>query len=45
MTVGEEVALSLLADRAACYAEDFGGFTLTRFDGTRVTVGANGVGA
>jgi hypothetical protein len=32
------VALNLLADQRACYNEDFEGFTLTKFDGTTVTV-------
>ena len=42
MLVGEAVAISLLSDRAACYAQGFDGFTLTRFDGTRVRIGAEG---
>ena len=44
LLVGEEVALALLRDRAACYAEDFDGFTLTRFDGTRVRISSRGIG-
>ena len=43
LRVGEDVALALLADRAACYAEAFGGFTLRRFDGRRVRVTEDGV--
>ena len=42
MKMGEDVALALLKDRAACYAEDFDGFTLTKFDGTRVRITARG---
>lgn len=41
--VGEDIALAVLADRAAAYAEDFDGFTLTRFNGTRVRIDENGV--
>ncbi len=38
LLLGEEVALRILADFRAVYAEDFAGFTLTKFDGTVVTV-------
>jgi hypothetical protein len=38
MRMGEEIALALLAEMRACFPEDFGGFSLTRFDGTTVTV-------
>jgi hypothetical protein len=36
--LGEEVALRVLRDFRATYAEDFGGFRLTKFDGSVVTV-------
>jgi hypothetical protein len=38
MRLGEEVALSILRDLATCYNEQFPGFSLTRFDGTQVTI-------
>ena len=38
MRMGEAVTLSVLAELKACVNENFGGFTLTKFDGTRVTV-------
>lgn len=38
MRLGEQVGLSILRDFRATYAEDFGGFTLTRLDGTTVTI-------
>jgi membrane-associated phospholipid phosphatase len=38
LKLGEAVAISVLRDQRACYNEDFGGFTLTKFDGTTVTV-------
>jgi membrane-associated phospholipid phosphatase len=36
--LGEAVALSILRDLWATYAEDFGGFTLTKFDGKTITI-------
>jgi hypothetical protein len=36
--LGEAIALSMLADQRACYNETFNGFSLTKFDGTTVTV-------
>ncbi|MBB4658334.1 vanadium-dependent haloperoxidase [Parvularcula dongshanensis] len=45
LKLGEDVALSLLASRAACYSATFDGFSLTRFDGSRVTIGAGGLSA
>lgn len=42
MNLGERVGLSLLAETARTRAESFAGFTLTRFDGTRVVIGGNG---
>lgn len=38
LKLGESVALSLLQEQKLTYRENFQGFTLTRFDGTRVTV-------
>jgi hypothetical protein len=35
---GEEVALGVLADMKECFNEDFGGFSLTKLDGTTVQV-------
>ena len=39
--LGEEVALSILRDIATIYHEQFPGFTLTRFDGTPITICPN----
>ncbi|MCE7980691.1 MAG: phosphatase PAP2 family protein [Caldilinea sp. CFX5] len=39
LLLGEAFALSVLADLALTYHEAFAGFTLTRLDGRRVTVG------
>jgi hypothetical protein len=36
--IGEAIAISILRDQRATYNEDFGGFTFTKFDGTKVTV-------
>ena len=38
MRLGEAVALSILRDVATLYHEEFTGFTLTRFDGTPITI-------
>ena len=38
LRLGEEIALSILRDVATTYNENFSGFTLTRFDGTSVTI-------
>ena len=38
LRLGEEVAISVLRDHFESYNEDFGGFQLTKFDGTQVTV-------
>ncbi len=38
MKLGEQVAISLLADMTAGYMDEFPGFTFTRFDGTKITV-------
>jgi len=40
MLLGEKVAIDLLEDMAFTMNEDFAGFSLTKFDGTQVTVGA-----
>ena len=36
--IGEAIAISILRDQRATYNEDFGGFTFTKFDGTKITV-------
>jgi hypothetical protein len=41
MFMGESVAISVLQEHANTYPESFGGFTLTKFDGTTVTIGGN----
>lgn len=38
MKLGEAVAISILKDQKDCYNERFSGFTLTKFDGTTITV-------
>jgi hypothetical protein len=38
LKLGEAIALSVLRDLAAIYHEEFPGFTLTRFDGTPITI-------
>ena len=38
MRLGEQVGLAFLADVRSTYPESFAGFTLTRFDGTTVSV-------
>jgi hypothetical protein len=38
MLLGEAVALRILRDQRSCYNETFGGFTFTKFDGTRITI-------
>lgn len=38
LKLGEEVAISILRDQKHCYNESFNGFTLTKFDGTIITV-------
>ena len=38
MRLGEAVAISILRDQKSCYNERFTGFTLTKFDGTTVTI-------
>jgi hypothetical protein len=36
--LGEAVALSVLQDQRSTYKEQFNGYTLTKFDGTKITV-------
>lgn len=38
LKLGEALAISILADQTRCYNEKFSGFTLTKFDGTTITV-------
>ena len=38
MKLGEQVAISMLADMSRTYGEPFDGFSLTRFEGTKVIV-------
>jgi hypothetical protein len=36
--LGEQIAIGILRDQRACYNEVFNGFSLTKFDGTTITV-------
>ncbi|CAN5472320.1 vanadium-dependent haloperoxidase [soil metagenome] len=38
LKLGEALAISIMKDQRACYNEVFNGFSLTKFDGTTVTV-------
>ena len=38
LKLGEQVAISILRDQRNCYSETFSGFSLTKFDGTTITV-------
>lgn len=38
MLLGEALAISVLKDQKSCYNEVFNGFSLTKFDGTTITV-------
>jgi hypothetical protein len=38
MKLGEQVAISFLKEARACYNEPFNGFSVTKFDGTTITV-------
>lgn len=38
LKLGESIAISILRDQRATYNETFNGFTLTKFDGTPITV-------
>jgi hypothetical protein len=38
LKLGEAIAISILKDQKFCYNEQFDGFSLTKFDGTTITV-------
>ncbi|MBL8171826.1 MAG: vanadium-dependent haloperoxidase [Acidobacteria bacterium] len=38
LKLGEAVAISILLDLKTCFNEHFDGFSLTKFDGTRITI-------
>lgn len=38
LKLGEDLAISILRDHAGCYMEQFNGFSLTKFDGTTITI-------
>jgi hypothetical protein len=38
LKLGEAVAISILRDHRGCYNETFAGFSLTKFDGTTITI-------
>ncbi len=38
LKLGEAIAISILQDQKGCYNENFPGFTLTKFDGSRITI-------
>jgi hypothetical protein len=38
MKLGEQIAIGILKEQRACYNEVFNGFSLTKFDGTTITV-------
>ena len=38
LRLGEELAISILRDQRIIYAEEFNGFTFTKFDGTTITI-------
>lgn len=38
LKLGEAVAISILRDQKGCYNEAFGGFSLTKFDGTTIII-------
>jgi hypothetical protein len=38
LKLGEQIAIGILRDQRSCYNEPFEGFSLTKFDGTTVTV-------
>jgi hypothetical protein len=38
LKLGEQIAIGILQDQRACYNEVFNGFSLTKFDGTTITV-------
>jgi hypothetical protein len=38
LALGEAVAIAILRDEGSTFREKFGGFTFTKFDGTKVTI-------
>ena len=38
LKLGEKIAIGILQEARSCYSEVFNGFSLTKFDGTTVTV-------
>lgn len=38
LQLGEQIAIGILRDQRSCYNEVFNGFSLTKFDGTTITV-------
>ncbi|MBC8122640.1 MAG: phosphoesterase, partial [Gemmatimonadaceae bacterium] len=38
LKLGEDVAITILRDLKLTYNESFAGFSLTRFDGTQITI-------
>jgi hypothetical protein len=42
LRLGEDVAISILQDLVCTYTEDFGGFSFTRMDGTKVRITPQG---
>ncbi|HEU4508926.1 MAG TPA: vanadium-dependent haloperoxidase [Pyrinomonadaceae bacterium] len=38
LKLGEQIAIGILKDQRSCYNEVFNGFSLTKFDGTTITV-------
>ena len=38
LKLGEQIAIGILKEQKACYNEPFSGFSLTKFDGSQVTV-------
>ncbi|NGX39436.1 MAG: hypothetical protein KR126chlam1_00765 [Chlamydiae bacterium] len=44
LLLGEEVAIDILENEAFLFNEDFSGFSLTKFDGTTIQVGAKRTG-
>ncbi|MBK7599955.1 MAG: vanadium-dependent haloperoxidase [Acidobacteria bacterium] len=38
LKLGEAIAISILTDQKACYNERFEGFSLTKFDGSKITI-------
>jgi hypothetical protein len=38
LAIGEQIAISILEDERLTFREPFAGFTLTKFDGTKVVI-------